>query len=530
MNDKRIEGKYIFVVDDDPSVLDMIQILLGRSGLKVKPFLNGKDMLDMARHHLPDLILLDIDMPDGWDGYESCRQLKKDNLLKDIPVIFLSGASDVANKVKGFEAGAKDYIQKPVQSRELVARVKIHLISSQLEKELKASEAKYRLMMESMVDPVYINSSDGIVEYMNPAMICRIGENAVGKICYSVLHGFDKPCEWCVFDKVQDGQAVETQFISPRDNRRFQVTNIPIRHENGTLSKMTIMKDVTEYWNALEAKKKSEALLQQAQKLKSIGQLASGLAHEINTPIQYIKCNINFIETAFSNLISVIELVQEFIDAAKNKKISEEMIKKIEAALENADLDYHRDEIPLAIQQSADGAEQIATIVQSMKEFSSPGKDMVLTDINRALENTVTISSNEWKYVSDLTCDFDPFLPHIRCCPTEINQVFLNLIINASHAIKKVVGSGTDNKGQIHIQTRKKDNWVQISIKDTGTGISTEDQRQIFDPFFTTKEIGEGIGQGLFISYSTIVEKLNGKIECDSKLGNGATFFIYLPV
>jgi signal transduction histidine kinase len=452
MKDKRTEGKYIFVVDDDPSVLALIQTILGRAGLKIKQFLNSENMLDMARHHLRDLILLDIDMPSGLDGFET------------------------------------------------------------------------------MVDPVYINSSDGIVEYMNPAMICRIGENAIGKICYSVLHGFDKPCELCVFDKIQDVQAVENQFISPRDNRRFQVTNIPIHHENGTLSKMTIMKDVTEYWNALEANKKSEALLQQSQKLKSIGQLAAGIVHEINTPIQYINDNINYLETAFSDLIPVVEFVQEFVDSAKNKKISEEMIKKVEAALENTDLDYHRDEIPLAMQQSADGAEQIATIVQSMKEFSHPSKDMVLTDINRALENTITISRNEWKDVSDLTCDFDPSLPHIRCSLSEINQVFLNLIINASHAIKEVVGSGTNNKGHIHIQTRKKDNWVQISIKDTGTGISTENQRQIFDPFFTTRKIGEGIGQGLFISYSTIVENLNGKIECDSKLGNGSIFFITLPI
>jgi signal transduction histidine kinase len=452
MKDKRTEGKYIFVVDDDPSVLALIQTILGRAGLKIKQFLNSENMLDMARHHLRDLILLDIDMPSGLDGFET------------------------------------------------------------------------------MVDPVYINSSDGIVEYMNPAMICRIGENAIGKICYSVLHGFDKPCECCVFDKIQDVQAVENQFISPRDNRRFQVTNIPIHHENGTLSKMTIMKDVTEYWNALEANKKSEALLQQSQKLKSIGQLAAGIVHEINTPIQYINDNINYLETAFSDLIPVVEFVQEFVDSAKNKKISEEMIKKVEAALENTDLDYHRDEIPLAMQQSADGAEQIATIVQSMKEFSHPSKDMVLTDINRALENTITISNNEWKDVSDLTCDFDPSLPHIRCSLSEINQVFLNLIINASHAIKEVVGSGTNNKGHIHIQTRKKDNWVQISIKDTGTGISTENQRQIFDPFFTTRKIGEGIGQGLFISYSTIVENLNGKIECDSKLGNGSIFFITLPI
>jgi signal transduction histidine kinase len=452
MKDKRTEGKYIFVVDDDPSVLALIQTILGRAGLKIKQFLNSENMLDMARHHLRDLILLDIDMPSGLDGFET------------------------------------------------------------------------------MVDPVYINSSDGIVEYMNPAMICRIGENAIGKICYSVLHGFDKPCECCVFDKIQDVQAVENQFISPRDNRRFQVTNIPIHHENGTLSKMTIMKDVTEYWNALEANKKSEALLQQSQKLKSIGQLAAGIVHEINTPIQYINDNINYLETAFSDLIPVVEFVQEFVDSAKNKKISEEMIKKVEAALENTDLDYHRDEIPLAMQQSADGAEQIATIVQSMKEFSHPSKDMVLTDINRALENTITISRNEWKDVSDLTCDFDPSLPHIRCSLSEINQVFLNLIINASHAIKEVVGSGTNNKGHIHIQTRKKDNWVQISIKDTGTGISTENQRQIFDPFFTTRKIGEGIGQGLFISYSTIVENLNGKIECDSKLGNGSIFFITLPI
>jgi two-component system NtrC family sensor kinase len=263
--------------------------------------------------------------------------------------------------------------------------------------------------------------------------------------------------------------------------------------------------------------------------MKSIGQLAAGLAHEINTPIQYSIDNMGFLATAFPELIAAAKAAQDLLDAVKSGEVAQGLVEKIERILEKADLEYHGEEIPLAIQQSIDGENQVATIVQSMKEFSNPGEEKVLTDINHALENTITISRNEWKSVSEVISEFDT-LPLVSCWPNEINQVFLNLIINATETIEKAIGKDPKTKGRIYIKTQNKGTFVHISIRDTGVGISNENQSRVFDPFFTTKEVGDGTGQGLYVSYSVIEKKHKGKLQCDSEPGKGSTFIVSLPV
>ena len=235
-------------------------------------------------------------------------------------------------------------------------------------------------------------------------------------------------------------------------------------------------------------------------------------------------------ETAFSELMPVALFSKEFLKKAKTGSIPDEMIEKMETALEEADLDYHKEEIPLAIQQSLDGADRVAKIVQSMKEFSHPGGEEIETDINQGLDNTITISRNEWKYVATIHRDFDESLPKVLCHPGEINQVFLNMVINAANAIEETLDGNKKTKGKIYVKTQKINNMVQIRIRDNGAGILKENQTRIFDPFFTTKQVGKGSGQGLSIAYAIIAEKHKGKIEFESEAGKGTTFIISLPI
>lgn len=273
-----------------------------------------------------------------------------------------------------------------------------------------------------------------------------------------------------------------------------------------------------------------ERQLAQALKLESIGRLAAGIAHEINTPTQYVGDNIRFLQDAMRDLLDLLQRLQNFVECAKQGVVSDKQIDEIEEAIENTDLGYLQEEIPKAIAQSLEGLERVAKIVRAMKEFSHPGvAEMTNVDLNHALESTITVARNEWKYVADIVTDFDPNLPLVPCLPGDMNQVFLNIIVNAAHAIADVVGDGSKGKGTITVSTRKLDGWVEVRISDTGTGIPEAIRSKIFDPFFTTKQIGRGTGQGLAYAHS-VVEKHKGILTFETEEGRGTTFIIRLPL
>jgi PAS domain S-box-containing protein len=273
-----------------------------------------------------------------------------------------------------------------------------------------------------------------------------------------------------------------------------------------------------------------EQQLRQAQKLESIGQLAAGIAHEINTPTQYIGDNVRFLKNAFQDLKSLVANYERLSVAGNGNSLSREAVQEIAAAVERADAGYLLDEIPKAIEQTLEGVTRVSTLVGAMKEFSHPNtKDKTLLDLNHAIQCTITVARNEWKYVADMETEFAPSLPPISCHPGEFNQVILNLIVNAAHAIADVVGKGGSEKGIIKVQTRDFPEWVEIRIQDTGTGIPEKVRARIFDPFFTTKEIGKGTGQGLAIARSVVVDKHDGSIHFETEDGKGTTFIIRLP-
>jgi PAS domain S-box-containing protein len=275
-----------------------------------------------------------------------------------------------------------------------------------------------------------------------------------------------------------------------------------------------------------------ESQLVQAQKLESIGQLAAGIAHEINTPAQYVGDNARFLLEAYGDLERVHDLYDQLLRDLREGKPSEDLVGKIEAAVEEVDLEYIRQEVPKAARQSLEGIERISRIVRAMKDFSHPGTDVKTDiDLNRAIESTVTVARNEWKYVAEMVTDFDPSLPFVPCLPAEINQVVLNIIINASHSVADTLKqNGSEAKGTITISTRDLGEYAEIRILDTGTGIPENIRSKIFDPFFTTKEVGRGTGQGLAISRSVVVDKHGGTITFDSEVGKGTCFVIKLPL
>jgi signal transduction histidine kinase len=237
------------------------------------------------------------------------------------------------------------------------------------------------------------------------------------------------------------------------------------------------------------------------------------------------------LKRAFGGLSSAVNALLPVLGAAREGAVPPELLSTADAALVKAKLDYLTKHVPRAIDQSLDGLARIASIVQAMKEFSHPsGTERQPVNIHEAIETTATVARNEWKYVATLQFDFEEGLPAVPLLRNEFNQVVLNLIVNAAHAIQEIHPDGTREKGKICIRTRRVEDDVEIRVSDTGGGIPEKIRARVFDPFFTTKPVGKGTGQGLAIAYSVIVDKHRGSIQFESREGVGTTFIIRLPL
>ncbi|MGB5748699.1 MAG: ATP-binding protein [Desulfobacterales bacterium] len=363
-------------------------------------------------------------------------------------------------------------------------------------------------------------------------------EDILGTGAESVIGLHISQCgiEWD-WDKILDGiihsryhnvptRVDDIQFLRPDGEKRYLgITVNPLNgDENSVLGLTIIGADITD-------RKKMESQLQQSHKMEAIGQLAAGIAHEINTPVQFVGDNTRFFQEAFDDLIQIIKKQQETLEAVKSNSLTDELIEKTEQLIEEMDLEYLEGEIPVAVQHTLKGVERIAKIVQAMKIFAHPGmvaKEPV--DINKEIGKTITITRNEWKYVAELKTDFDQSLPLVPCFRAEFNQVILNMIVNAAHAIAEKNQDNPSQKGTIHIRTIQEGGQAKICIGDSGAGIPEEIRHKIFDLFFTTKEAGKGTGQGLAISHSVIVEKHKGSLTMETQEGKGTTFIIGLPM
>ncbi len=401
----------------------------------------------------------------------------------------------------------------------------------QMEETLRASEEKFRQIVDSMGLGVTLVGTDLRIIEMNRQM--RKWFPGVDLNHSPTCHAsFNDPpaaerCRTCpAVETFQDGQMHEGTIVLWRTGgaRTMKVISSPIHDQSGhVVAAIETIEDVTE-------KLRMESELAQAQKLESVGRLAAGIAHEINTPTQYVGDNLEFLQMACGNLANLAKVVPAVLAATGDSALPPGLLSEARRLLEMANLHYVTEQVPRALEQSIEGVGRIATIVQAMKEFSHPGMaEKTPVDLNQCILSTATVSRNEWKYVADLVLDLEDGLPQVSCFPGDFNQAILNMIVNAAHAIADVVGEGGE-KGTITVSTQQRDAWVEVRIADTGPGIAEEIRGQIFDPFFTTKEVGRGTGQGLAIARHVIVEKHGGSLVVESVAGKGAVFVVRLPL
>ncbi len=409
-----------------------------------------------------------------------------------------------------------DTVSYPNKSIQTDSIVSLSKKISKLEKDLVRAQHFQQRLLETIVSAVLVADSSGTITLAN-GVASQMFSNYAPLIGANVL-------EMLPFDQL----LIEATPHNGSDSTLYGETSLDLFGKEQPIYVTFSISHVVDpngeqeglvcAFTDITTSKLLERQLLQSQKLEAVGQLAAGVAHEINTPIQYIRDNTMFFRDEFSRLKDIIYPIIEGLD---NEDITNS----------KSDIDYAFDEIPNAIKETLQGIEAVADIVRSMKEFSHPGSmEMVETDLNKNIEATVSVCKNEWKYVADIVWDLDSNLEPVPCFPAEINQVLLNLLVNSAQAIEEKMGvTGCRYKGIITVRSKALEKSAIIEIVDTGNGIKQEIQDKVFEPFFTTKAQGKGTGQGLSLAYSCIEQKHKGKLSFESKAGEGTTFRIELP-
>lgn len=395
--------------------------------------------------------------------------------------------------------------------------------------ERKRAETDLRLTqfaIEHASDAIFRLNPESRILYVN-AKACRSAERSRDELLAlsipDIAPLFPKETWLAFWNEIKTRGSMTLETVEKTKNGRVfpvEVTANYLQLE-GQEYVFSFVRDITDR-NALESQ------LRQAQKLEGIGQLAAGIAHEINTPTQFVTDNLTFLRDSWKAAGELLDLYRTAIHNAA-AALPPDVVATLEQAERNCDLEFIVAEMPRAIDQSLDGVRRVAKIVRAMKEFSHPDSaEKTTTDLSRAIESTITVAGSEWKHVAEIVTDFDETLPPIVCYPGDINQVILNLLVNAAHSIKETVAQG--ELGRITIRTRKRGEYAEVSVSDTGAGIPEAIRNRVFDPFFTTKPVGKGTGQGLSLAHAVVVQKHAGKIWFETEMGFGTTFFLDLPI
>jgi len=525
--------------------------------------MQGKEGLERVKQALQDgrpyaMAFVDVRMPPGWDGIETTAKIWE--AYPDLQIVICTAYSDYAWDDMIAKVGQSDrlvILKKPFDNVEVLqlayaftskwqllqdVKAKTDALENQVVErtaDLQKSQQHFRLIAENVADLIAVIDKNGQRLYHSPSYERVLGfshEDLRNASAFAQVHPDDRAnVSAAAQASIKSGLAQLLEYRTQHSDGSWRVLESqanPVRNANGEVDHLVLVgRDVTERKKAEEEYKKMELRLRHGQKMESIGQLAAGIAHEINTPTQYIGDNIRFLSDAFADLNRVLHGHSELLQAVKAKGATDALVEKVEKITSTADVAYLASEIPNAIRQSCDGVERVARIVSSMKDFSHPGtNEKACLDLNRAIESTITVCRNEWKYVAEMVTELDPNLPPVSCLPGEINQTILNIIVNAAHAIGDVVGEGENSKGTITISTQQCSDCVEIRIRDTGTGIPEHARTRVFDPFYTTKGVGKGTGQGLAIAHDVVVNKHGGLLSFETEVGRGTTFIIRLPL
>lgn len=408
------------------------------------------------------------------------------------------------------------------------------------QQDLKEKEQFLSNVTNSMSEGFVVLDHQGHIEFSNPESEWLIGwheKEMQGRRLSDLVYPENTPdtennVESIIDQTLKDG-ITRTGYdgvFKHKEGRDIDVTFSvsPMQSESSERGVVVTFSDISERKREEEKRRHLERQLNQTHKMEAVGQLAGGIAHEINTPIQYIGDNLRFLKESHEDMNRLLEAYSALAQKASTQTDLKPEIDNINKIIEDIDLDYLTEETSNAIDQSITGASQVADIVLAMKEFAHPGsKEMALADLNRIISNAVAVCRNEWKYVADTSLELSDTLPKVECLAGEISQVILNIVVNAAHAIE---AAKREKKGVITITSALDGNYAEVRVTDTGTGIPEEAQAYVFNPFFTTKDVGQGTGQGLAIALDIVIVKHHGDISFETEAGVGTTFIVRLPL
>ena len=395
---------------------------------------------------------------------------------------------------------------------------------NQIFKILHESEFKYRTLIDKLNEAVYL-IIDRKFEIVNQKFLdlLEITQEELSLPGFNMFNFISNESRNILKQRSKNiklgnniPQKYELILITKNGNEKEVEISETFLEFNGKIATQGVVRDLTKI-------RKAETQIRHLQKMEAIGTLAAGIAHEINTPSQFVNDNLSFLKDVNQELAPIYKFLS-------NINQNSGTIEELKQIIDKIDIDYILSEVPIAIEQSIDGIQRIAKIVAAMRDFSHAGpKEKVAADLHKLINNSFTISRNAWKYIAEIYKDFDETIPPIVCLASDLGQVFVNIIINSAHALEEKFHDSDTIQGRIDIKTKNKGENVEIIFSDNGAGMTPKVQKRIFDPFFTTKDVGKGTGQGLAIAYDIIVDKHNGNIEVESEKNIGTKLIITLP-
>ncbi len=547
----------ILIVDDLPENLQLLSDALLKLGYTVRSVTSGRMALKTVQVKRPDVILLDVKMPE-MDGYQVCRLLKHNENFNSIPVIFISALDDVFDKITAFKSGGIDYITKPFQIEEVVARLENQLTIQRqqwlLEQEVSQRRETEEVLYQSraLLASVLNSSLDGVAAMeavrdrttgdiedfrclvANPVIARSLGnrrEDTIGKLVLKkLLNRLDPELFNRFVNVVETGKNLEQNFydksgesswfhfvaVKLGDGFAITVRDITARKK----AEFQLQQQAESLELTLRELKRTQAQLIQSEKMSSIGNLVAGVAHEINNPVNFIHANLRPASEYFQDLLNLIKVYQEHFPDPPTK---------VKATIEAINLDFLKEDLLKLLNSMRIGTDRIREIVLSLRNFSRHDEaECKRVNIHQGIDSTLMILQHRLKQTREnqeilVIKDYGQ-LPAIECYSGQLNQVFMQLLNNA---IDSVSAQCMGEQGEIKIKTQLiSNNRISIKISDNGLGIPQEIQSKLFDPFFTTKPVGKGTGLGLFISHQIVVNKHGGNLYCHSTLGEGAEFVV----
>jgi PAS domain S-box-containing protein len=453
------------------------------------------------------------------DEADDAARLLQDHLEQNWPFV-------ATLRMRHRHAGFRSMLCRGAALRDAQGRpVRMVIIFSDISERIEL-EARQRALASALPDTVFRVSSSGVI------LELKRGEDHELSPFRSLVQGAE--LRDCLPERIARCLESSLRLCKAESATRSLELSTPRGPACTVHHEVRLVQSVNDEWVCIVRDITSQHALadqlMQSQKLGAIGELAAGVAHEINTPMQYIGDNLHFAHGAIADLLGFIDRVRELALEVAEPAAASGLESALDEAEEKADLTFVRSQLPRAIERSLDGIARMTTIVSALKTFAHPGgREMTPVDLKSLLEATAAVATNEWKYVAELTVSVDPALPAVTCAGGEISQVVLNLIVNAAHAVGAKV-AGTEAKGHISVSAHASGDNVEIRVTDDGTGIPEHAQPRVFEPFFTTKDVGKGTGQGLAMAHTAIVNHHQGTIHFETEPGKGTTFIVTIPI